>query len=97
MPEMRYVQHEGQSVLLMDFTNISDYSVMPVLIDEATTLATTSGNPHTVLALIDLTGTRLSKGVTSSLSRLSRNNGPYIKAIALVGLNKHWSFFVSTF
>ena len=95
MPEVTYILQGEQSILLMDFSRLTDYSVLPGLVGESIRLAQSANERHSVLALIDLTGTRVNKEVRSSLKRLSQNNGPYIKAIAFVGLNKPWSLLVS--
>ncbi len=96
MPEVKYIQQGDESVLLMDFAHITDNRVLPGLVEESIRLAQSAKNRHSVLALIDLTGTRVNKEIRASLKRLSQNNGPYIKAIAFVGLNKAWSLLVST-
>jgi hypothetical protein len=97
MPEVKYIPHEGQSVLLLDFSDIADYSVLPGLVDEGIRLAQAGNARHSVRALIDLSGTRVRKPVIDSLERLSKNNGPYMKAVAFVGLSGSWSLLLSMF
>jgi len=97
MPEVKFIPQDNRSILLMDFTNIADYNILPGLVDEAIRLAKTSNAPRSVLALIDLEGTRIRKPVIDSLERLSRSNGPYMKAVAFVGLSGGWSMLLSMF
>jgi hypothetical protein len=97
MPEVKYIAQEEQSILLMDFSHIEDYGVLPPLVDKAIRLAQSSNARHSVLALIDLSGTRIAKPVIDSLERLSKNNGPYMKAVVFVGLSGSWSLLVSLF
>jgi hypothetical protein len=97
MPGVKYIPHEGQSILLMDFSNIADYSVMPGLVDEAIQLTQAGNARGSVRALIDLSGTRIQKPLISSLERLSKNNGPFMKAVVFVGLSGSWSLLLSMF
>jgi hypothetical protein len=97
MPEVKNIVQDGQSILLMDFSNISDYSVLPGLVDEAIRLAQASNTRQSVRALIDLSGTRVRKPVIDSLERLSKNNGPFMKAVVFVGLSPSWSLLASMF
>lgn len=95
MPEVKYMKQGDKSILLMDFVRITDYRVLPGLVDESIRLVQSAKDRHSILALIDLTETRVNKEVISSLKRLSQNNGPYIKAITFVGLSKTWSLLLS--
>ena len=95
MPEVQFVTQNGKQVLLIDFVGISDHGVVPGLIDKAIRLAQSSDGPGSVRTLIDLSGTRIDKGIMSSLKSLSRNNGRYAKATAFVGLSKTWSMVLS--
>ena len=97
MPEVKYIVQDEQSILLMDLTRIEDYSILPGLVDEAIRLAQMSNAHHSVLALIDLSGARITKPVIDSLERLSKDNGPFMKAVVFVGLSASWSLLVSMF
>jgi hypothetical protein len=44
---------------------------------------------------MDLSNTHIDRELVASLKRLSRNNGPYIRAITFVGLGAMWRFIVS--
>ena len=87
MPEVSYIRESGKSVLLLDFAGLEDYSVLSGLVEEAIRLARIPNEWSSVLSLIDLTGTKVNSTVLESLKKLSRSNGPYIKAIAFVGLS----------
>jgi hypothetical protein len=97
MPEVKYIPHEGQSILLLDFSNIADYTVLPGLVDEAIRLTQAGNARGSVRALIDLSGTRIRKSAIDSLERLSKNNGPFMKAVVFVGLSGSWSLLLSMF
>lgn len=95
MPEVKYVSQGNKRILLIDLVSVSDYRILPGLVDEAIRLVQTAEGPGSVRTLIDLSNTRVNKYVVSSLKDLSRNNGMYAKATAFVGLNKGWSLFLS--
>ena len=95
MPGVKYVNQGGKSILLMDFVGMSDYRDLPNLIDESIRLVQAAKVRDSILALVDLSKTRISREVISSLRRLSRNNGPFIRAIAFVGLSTPWSLLFS--
>ena len=95
MPKVQFVLQNDKQVLLIDFVGISDFGVIPSLIDKAIRLAHSSDSPGSVRTLIDLSGTRINKAIMSSLKSLSRSNGRYAKATAFVGLSKSWSLFLS--
>lgn len=97
MPDVRYATQGDKQVLLIDLVGISDYRVVPSLIEKAVRLAQSSEGPGSIRTLIDLSGTRINKEITSSLKSLSRNNGRYAKATAFVGLGKSWSMLLSVF
>ena len=94
MPQVEYIHHGDKQILLMDFANIVDYSVFPGLVEESMRLVRTSNSGRSVLAAIDMSGTRINKTVITSLKKLSRNNGPFMQAVAFVGLSAVWSFVV---
>jgi len=91
MPGVSFVAHETKEILLMDFVGIRDYRVLPPLVDRAIELVRRVGERRSVLVLVDLSGTRMNKRVGESLQRLSRGNGPYVSAIAFVGMGIPWS------
>ncbi len=97
MPEVKFLSEEKQSILLIDFTSIVDYNVLPGLVDEAIRLAHASNAHHSVRALIDLSGTRITKPIINSMETLSKRNGPFMKAVVFVGLSISWSLLVSIF
>lgn len=95
MSEVKFIDYEGKQVLLMDFANVANVDLLSKLVDESLQLVQTAKVRRSVLALIDLSNTRIDRAVMQSLKRLSRNNGPYTKAITFVGLSAIWSFVVT--
>ena len=85
MAEVTFIQHRDQQVLLMDLSHLNEAS-LTTLTDNAIAAVRSTGVPHSVLALLDLAGTPVNKALSRSLRRGSENNGPFIRAMAFVGL-----------
>jgi len=96
MSEAKFIDHGGKRILLMDFADITRIELLSKLVDESIQLVHDVNVPHSVLALMDLSNTHIDREVIASLKRLSRNNGPYIKAITFVGLGAMWPFIIGT-
>jgi hypothetical protein len=95
MPEVKFIDFEGKRVLLMDFADITRVDLLSKLVDESIQLVQAVNVRRSVLALMDLSNTRIDREVVASLKRLSRNNGPYMKAVTFVGLGAMWRFIIS--
>ena len=95
VPEVKFIEYDGKRVLLMDFADIVSVGLLSKLIDESIQLVHAVNAPRSVLALMDLSNTRIDREVIVSLKRLSRSNGPYMKAITFVGLGAIWPHIIS--
>jgi hypothetical protein len=95
MPETKFIEYDGKRVLLMDFADIVSVGLLSKLVDESIQLVHAVNAPRSVLALMDLSNTRIDREVIASLKRLSRSNGPYMKAITFVGLGAMWPYIIS--
>ena len=69
----------------MDFTYLKDATLLATQTEEAIAMVRSASAPHSVRALLDLTGTPLNRTLLSSLRKLSQSNGPFIKAMAFAG------------
>lgn len=96
MPGVQYVDQGDKRILLIDFSSVSDYKILPDLVAEAIRLVHMAESPGSARTLVDLSNTRMNGQVISALKSLSRNNGRYAKATAFAGLSKTWSFVLST-
>jgi hypothetical protein len=95
MPEVKFIDYEGKRVLLMDFADITRDGLLSKLVDESIQLVQAVNVRRSVLALMDLSNTRINREVIGYLRRLSRNNGPHVKAVTFVGLSTMWPFIMS--
>lgn len=96
MPDVQFIERGDKQILLIDLSAISDYRMVPDLIEKAIRLAQSGQSAGSVRTLMDLSGTRINSEILSSLKSLSRNNGRYAKATAFVGLNKGWTVLLTT-
>jgi hypothetical protein len=97
MPEAKRFTYGGCSIVLIDVSYVKDYGGLPGVVDDAIRLVHCSNAPHSVLGLIDLSCSRIRKPLLVSLKRLSKNNGPFMKAVVFVGLSAPWRMLVSAF
>jgi len=88
MSEVRYIEHSGVQILLMDFSDEGDTLSVTGTAEEAMRIVRDTGEPHSIRGLLDFSGRHLNKGMRDSMKRMSKNNGPYMKAIAFVGLGR---------
>jgi hypothetical protein len=81
-----FIESREQQVLLMDFIELRDATQLARLTDEAIAAVRSIETPHSLLALLDLTGTPINRAALAALRKLSENNGPFIRSMAFVGL-----------
>ena len=86
MPEVKFVDHNGGKILLIDFSNGSGNLSIVETAEQAMQIVRSTGQPRSIRGLLDLTGTSLNRVVRSTMKKMSRNNGPYMKSVAFVGL-----------
>ena len=86
MADVKFIQAGDRQVLLMDFSHLRD-AALAKSTDDAIETVRSAETPHSVLALLDLTGTPVNRTLLRSLRRLSENNGPFIRAMAFIGLS----------
>jgi hypothetical protein len=88
MSEVRYIKHSGVQILLMDFSDEGDTLSVARTAEEAMRMVRDTGQRHSIRGLLDFSGRRLNKGMRDSMKRMSKNNGPYMKSVAFVGLGR---------
>ena len=86
MPEVKFVDHGGGRVLLMDFSKAKDGQEIFETAEETMRIVRSIDGPRSIRGLIDFSGTSLNKVVREIMMKMSRHNGPYMKSVAFVGL-----------
>jgi hypothetical protein len=97
MPGTSFIDHKGERLLLVDFSNAFDDQEIAEAAEEAMKLVRSTNQRRSVRGLIDLSGTPMNKAVRETLKKMSRNNGPYMKSVAFVGLGPVLSAIITGF
>lgn len=83
MDRVRFINHAGKRVLLIDSSNCTPEQGLRIA-NEALLLVTLEP-PNSVLILIDLTGAQVSRESVARAKEVAVLNRPYVKRSALVG------------
>lgn len=84
-PRVRFIDHQGKRILLIDFSNLQRADEILGLIDVARELV--AKQPHGSLrTLTHVRGARYSPPVMDGLKQLAAHNKPYVTAAAVVGM-----------
>lgn len=85
MDRVRFIEHAGVRVLLLDYTNVMDSAQALAII--ADTKRMVAEQPRaSLLTLTDVTGSHFDSSIVSALRELVEHNRPYVRAGAVVGL-----------
>jgi hypothetical protein len=86
MPEVKFVDHKGERILLIDFSNGRGNLSIIQTAEQAMEIVRSTGERRSIRGLLDLSGTSLNGVVRDAMKKMSKNNGPYMKSVAFVGL-----------
>jgi hypothetical protein len=88
---VKFIDHGSERVLLIDLSNAKDDQEIVGTAEEAMRLVRSINQQRSIRGLLDLSGTSLNKVVRETMMKMSKNNGPYMKSVAFVGLGVLWS------
>ena len=84
MDRVRFIEHRGYRVLLLDYSGLRDEHQMLEMIEERTELV--SKEPRgSVLTLADLTGVQLTRETIQRVKEANVLDQPFVRRAALVG------------
>jgi hypothetical protein len=86
MPGVKFIDHGGERILLMDFSKAKDGQEIVETAEEVMRIVRSINQQRSICGLIDFSGTSFNKVVRENMMKMSRNNGPFIKSVAFVGL-----------
>jgi hypothetical protein len=89
MADVKFEDHGGKKILLINFSNAQDSQVIVETAEEAMRLVRSCNRQRSVRGLLDFSGISFNKVVRETMMKMSRNNRPYMKAVAFVGLSAH--------
>ena len=86
MSSLKFVEHKGKQILLMDFA-YSEMEEVIKTIDEAA-LIIEKQPPQSVLGLVDVRASRFNNELSEKLKVFTAHNKTYMKVSAIVGVEK---------
>ena len=84
MNRVRFIEHRGQRVLLLDYSHLSDEQEILEVIEERTEIVAKQPT-GSVLTLTDATGTHLSRTAIARIKEANVLEKPFVRRAALVG------------
>ena|ERR1700690_2132838 len=85
LERVRFIDHQGKQVLLLDFSNGRAEDVSKVIIQAGPLIQKSS--PHSLLTLSDMTNIAVRDISTQQLVSFAKGNAPYVKAAAVIGVS----------
>ena len=93
--DLRFIKHQGQSILLIDFSQGTKQEIL-LLLDQIR--ATIAQEPqHSVLTLADFTGAQVDKVVATRMKEVLTLDRPFVKRSAWVGTKSLPKVFYENF
>jgi hypothetical protein len=86
MPDVKFEDHDGKKILIINFSNAQDSQSIIETAEEAMRLVRSSNQQRSVRGLLDFSGISFNKVVRETMKKMSRNNRPYMKSVAFIGL-----------
>ncbi|MBP7791773.1 MAG: hypothetical protein KA120_01800 [Candidatus Goldbacteria bacterium] len=83
--KVKFVEYKGKKILLIKMADLLENEVLQV-IDYAKKIIR-SQPEHSLLTLTDVTHARYNSAVVSALQEYVKENKPYVKASAVLGIN----------
>ena len=84
MHRVEFIEHRGQRVLLIDYSNLQDEREMLEMIEERREVVSKEP-PGSVLTLADLTGAQVSRQALQGIKEANAVERPFVRRAALVG------------
>ena len=84
MERVRFIDHRGQRILLIDYSHLTDEHEMLAMIQHRKLLVSDQ-EPGSLLTLVDATGAQFSREVITHMKEAAVLDTPYVKRAAVVG------------
>ncbi len=84
MERVQFLEHHGQRVLLLDYSNLDDAAEMLAMVEQRKAVVTAQ-SPNSVLTLTDVTNARVPRGILSRIKEAAAHERPYVRRAAMVG------------
>ena len=83
---LRFIKHDGCSILYADFSDLSDADDMLALLGRASEVIS-QHPPHSVLTLANVRNLKFNKSAVGAFKSMAERNAPFVKASAIVGMS----------
>ena len=80
----RFIQHNGKTIVLLDFVGIQEPAKGLPLIEAAGRFVQALPADKSALSCTDVTNTQYDRIVVDAFKEMSKGNGPHVKAAAVV-------------
>jgi hypothetical protein len=87
MSRIRFIDHRGTRILLLDYSRISDPREALATIAESRRIVAAEPKDASLLTLTLVTGSHFDSGVLKAIREMVEHNKPHVRAAAVVGLN----------
>lgn len=84
MDRVRFIEHRGKRVLLLDYTDLTDEKEMLAMIEERKRVIAAQPR-NSVLLLVDVTGARFTRNALSRVKEAAALDRPHVRRTVLVG------------
>jgi hypothetical protein len=83
MAAVEFIQHQGQRILLLDFSGVRDTQLVLQLIEQARALVASQPQRKDLLTVTDVKGMIYNDEINKALSALGKHNAPWVRAGAI--------------
>src|ERR1051326_3316244 len=87
MDRVRFIEHRGQRVLLLDYSGLRDEQATLEMIEQRVELVSHQA-AGSVLVLIDVAGTQFSRVAIQRIKEANVLDKPFVRRAAMVGADK---------
>jgi hypothetical protein len=84
MDRVRFIEHKGKRIVLLDFAGIVDIEDGLAAVAEATKFIGAQPAGGDTMTLTDVTDTRYDRAIVDALKEMTARNRPIVKAAAIV-------------
>lgn len=85
MERVRFIEHRGRQILLLDYTNLQDEAEMLEMVQERRDVVS-SQPPNSLLTLADIAGARFGRTALARIKEAAVFDRPYVRRAALIGI-----------
>ena len=86
MDRIRFIEHRGHRILVLDYSEIRDPAQALAAIEAGRRMVATQP-PRSLLLMTIVRGARYNADVLQAMKNLAAHNAPFVKASAIVGLS----------